>query len=192
MLKNIFMFLMLACFLACQQEPTKVPPSQKNTILYRNLVMLDLDQVSADVDKAVARSKTEDGSGAPLQDALFKVLARPNDDGMIDKVIGPLRSELQRLGYWETALTQLVQDSIDFLKDTDKNEVEQVTHLVALTNLLSELKPKVQDEGFERTLVKKIADAKIQVSKKAKNEVSVGSMKVLNSPSKIAQSLYRR
>jgi hypothetical protein len=158
---------------------------------YSQLALKDLDQMNAMVMSKIKESKkTSSGKTVPLKEALQAVYSRPNEDGMIEKVVGPLRTELDELDSWEKVLNQLTVEAIGVLNHPKAfNPVVQVTYTVFLENLLIDMKPYALKEGFERSLTQKIRDAKIELSKEANNERRLRMMKSTISPSELAEQI---
>lgn len=156
---------------------------------YSQLALKDLDQMTAVVNEKIRESKkTSSGKVVPLKEALQAIYARPNEDGMIEKVVAPLRSKLDELEAWEKTVSQLTDEAIHALKNPRAfKPVVQVTYAIFLENLVSELKPYINQNDFERQIVQRIRDAKIQVTKEAANELRLRTMKELPSPSQIAE-----
>lgn len=158
---------------------------------YSQLALKDLDQMTKLVSDKVRESKKA-GSGAivPLKEALQAVYARPNEDEMIEKVVSPLRTQLDNHEAWEKALSQLTDEAINALKNPKAfKPVVQVTYQIFLENLLSEIRPLLKQNGFERALAVRIRDAKIEITSGAKNEREMRSMKGASSPSAIAEKV---
>ncbi len=62
---------------------------------YSQLKLKDLDQMSKIVRDKIKESSTAGGNPAiPLKEGLQAVFSRPDDDGMIEKLITPLKSAL--------------------------------------------------------------------------------------------------
>src|SRR4051794_25124713 len=75
---------------------------------YHQLVVKDLDQMNALVsDKIKESKKSYAGKVVPLKEALQAVLSRPNEDSMLDKVLPPLRAELEDQRGWEHSVSTL-------------------------------------------------------------------------------------
>ncbi|MGZ3772402.1 MAG: hypothetical protein ACXVCY_01630 [Pseudobdellovibrionaceae bacterium] len=158
---------------------------------YSQLAVQGLDQINKMVNDKVKESKRS-GSGkvVPLKEALQAVYSRPNEDDMIEKVIAPLRSNLDELDSWEKTVSQLTDEAIDALKNPRAfKPVVQVTYVIFLENLLAEIKPYLKNEGFERKIAERIRDAKIEVSKEAMNERRLRTMKSTVSPSDLATKI---
>lgn len=158
---------------------------------YSQLALRDLDQMNKMVnDKVKEAKKSSSGKAVPLKEALQAVYSRPNDDDMIEKIVAPLRSNLDELGAWEKTISQLTDEAINALKNPRAfKPVVQVTYVIFLENLLAEIKPLLQKEGFERKIAERIRDAKIEVSKEAVNERRVRTMKTTSSPSELAEKI---
>lgn len=158
---------------------------------YSQLALKDLDQMSKLVsDKVRESKKSSSGKAVPLKEALQAVYARPNEDEMIEKIVAPLRSNLDELGSWEKTISQLTDEAINALKNPRAfKPVVQVTYVIFLENLLAEIKPYMKGEGFERKIVERVRDAKIAVSKEALNERKLRTMKSTSSPSELAEKI---
>ncbi|MDG0816790.1 hypothetical protein [Bdellovibrio svalbardensis] len=158
---------------------------------YSQLAIKDLDQINKLVnDKVKESKKSSSGKVIPLREALQAVYSRPNEDDMIDKVVAPLRSNLDELDAWEKTISQLTDEAIGALKHPNTfKPVVQVTYAIFLENLLAEIKPLVKDNGFERKIAERIRDAKLEISKGAQDERSLRMMKSLVSPSEIANQI---
>ena len=143
------------------------------------------------VENKIAESKKSyAGKEVPLKEALQAAYSRPNDDDMIEKIVGPLRTQLDELDAWEKTLSQLTDEAINALKNPKAfKPVVQVTYMIFLENLLSELKPYLKTPGFERQLAERVRDAKISVTKEASNERKIRTMKESTSPSDIAAQI---
>ena len=158
---------------------------------YSQLATKDLDQMSSLVQSKIQESKkSTSGKWVPLKEGLQAVYSRPNEDDMIEKVVAPLRSNLNDLESWEKTISQLTDEAINALKNPKAfKPVVQVTYIIFLQNLMGEVKPFMKDVGFEKSLVQRIMDAKLEISKEAANEARVRTMKTLVSPSAIAEKI---
>ncbi|MEK2644407.1 hypothetical protein [Bdellovibrio sp. BCCA] len=161
---------------------------------YSQLALKDLDQMNKLVsDKVKESKKTGSGKAVPLKEALQAVYSRPNDDDMIEKIVAPLRSNLDELESWEKTVSQLTDEAINALKNPRAfKPVVQVTYVIFLENLMAEIKPYLKQEGFEKKIVERIRDAKIEVSKEAANERKLRMMKDTGSPSQIAEKILNQ
>lgn len=132
---------------------------------YSQLALKDLDQMNKMVNEKVKESKKSgSGKAVPLKEALQAVYSRPNDDDMIEKIVAPLRSNLDELESWEKTISQLTDEAINALKNPRAfKPVVQVTYVIFLENLMAEIKPYLKTEGFEKKIVERIRDAKIEV-----------------------------
>lgn len=158
---------------------------------YNQLALKDLDQMNDLVRLKIAAAK--EGDNAPLKDGLQTVLSRPDEDFMIDKVIGPLRQELEEQDLWEQTVIALTDEAISALKNPKKHKaVVQATYAVFLTNTISQLKPRAKEKGFERKLLEKIRDAKIELSQDMRDERRLRMMKESASPSTLAEQILEK
>lgn len=168
--------------------------SQAGLLLtYHQLALKDLDQMNELVIAKIKESKKSySGKTVPLKEALQAVLGRPNEDNMVDKVLSPLKSELEGHDAWEKSLKELATESINALKNSKNFKPDvQVTYQIFMENLLAQLKPDLGTAGFETKLVEKIRDAKISISKEAQNERKLRMMKSTVSVSEIADMLLK-
>lgn len=160
---------------------------------YSQLALKDLDQMNKLVlDKVKESKKAESGKVVPLKEALQAVYSRPNEDEMIDKVVAPLRTRLDELEAWEKTLSQLTDEALNALKNPKAfKPVVQVTYIIFLENLLSEIKPHLKKVDYDKSLAIRIRDAHIEPTKEAINERKLRTMKATTSPSEIAKSILR-
>ncbi|MGZ3742763.1 MAG: hypothetical protein ACXWRE_11370 [Pseudobdellovibrionaceae bacterium] len=158
---------------------------------YSQLTLKDLDQMNTIVQKKIKEFKKEN-SVEILKEAVQAVYSRPNDDGMVEKVLPPLRNELDENEQWETTLDELVQEAIGALKNPKAfKPVVQNTYAIFLENVVSDFKPYAEREGHERKVIKKIADANIEISKEAVNERKLRTMSSRKSPSEMASQVMK-
>ncbi len=160
---------------------------------YSQLALKDLDQMTAIVNGKIKESKkSSDGKVVPLKEALQAVYCRPNEDGMIEKVVGSLRTELDEHDAWEKTLSELTDEAIDALKNPKAfKPMVQVSYQIFLENLLIDMKPFIQKNGFEQGLGERIRDAKIELTKEAGNERRLRMMKSTISPSMLAEQFLK-
>ncbi len=166
--------------------------SQAGLLLtYHKLALKDLDQMSEIVSSKIKESKKSyAGKTVPLKEALQAVLGRPDEDNMVEKVLAPLKLELESHEAWEKSLKELTTEALNALKNSKNFRTDvQVTYQVFLENLLAQLKPDLGKPTFETKLVEKIRDAKIVISKDAQQERKLRMMKTTVSPSEIAEIL---
>ncbi|NUN06397.1 MAG: hypothetical protein HUU57_11605 [Bdellovibrio sp.] len=158
---------------------------------YSQLALKDLDQMTSLVNDKVRESKkSSSGKAVPLKEALQAVYSRPNDDDMIEKVVAPLRSNLDELESWEKTVSQLTDEAINAIRNPKAfKPVVQMTYVIFLENLLAEVKPYIKKEGFERALVERVRDAKLAISKEAVQERQLRGMRATTSPSDIAAKI---
>ena len=154
----------------------------------------DLDQMNALVgDKIKESKKSYAGKNVPLKEALQAVLARPDEDSMVSKVLPPLRAELEDLDAWEKSVRSLTDEALNSLRMAKNFHGDvQVTYAIFLENLMAELKPLAYRGGFEKKILEKIRDAKIEISKEAAKESTLRRMKPTVSPSQIAVEILKQ
>lgn len=160
--------------------------------VYSRMALKDLDEVNKLVTDKISESKATTGDKiTPLREAMQAVYARPNDDFLIDKVISPLRTELNEHEAYESTIKALIEEALGALKKPDKvKTAAQVTYSIMLENFLAEMKPNSK-EKFERDLITMVRDARVSLSKKAKTERQLGMMREGRSPSEIASAILK-
>lgn len=154
-----------------------------------DLALKDLDQMNKIIKgKIIESRKAVSNKEFPLVEGLKIIYSRPNQDGLIEKVISSLKSELEEQEYWEKAIDQIVVESINTLNDKKSSRKRQLTSWIILENIISEMKPKKND-SFEKSILEKIYEAKIEISSAAKNERKINMMNQAKSPSAIAAQI---
>lgn len=144
----------------------------------------------SDLAKKKVKEFKKDGSVEILKEAVQAIYSRPNDDGMVEKVVTPLRNELDENDQWEVTMDQLVQEAINALKNPKAfKPVVQNTYAIFLENVVADFKPFAEKDGHERRVIRMIADAKIEMSKEAINERKLRTMSVHKSPSELASNV---
>ncbi len=160
---------------------------------YSQLSLKDLDQMSKLIQVKINESRKAGGDQViPLKEALQAVFSRSNEDFMIEKIVSPLRNELDEHDAWNSTLDSLTTEALGALKNTKAfKPVVQVTYLIFLENLISEVKPR-GNEKFERGLLERIAKAKVKVTKEAETERRLRVMKNTTSPSEVAENVLKK
>lgn len=165
----------------------------REIIPYHRLVLKDLEDMNAIVETKVKESQeASENKDVPLEEAMISVYSRPDDDGMIEKVNGPLRNELEENDARERIIDRLLTEALDFMKKGSK-EVRadvQVTYWILIENLMGELKGTLEKPGsFEEKQIQRIRDAKIKLTKHMTNERALRLMKATQSPSETAAKI---
>lgn len=157
---------------------------------YSELAMRDIDEFESFARKKVIESQ-DAKSPDPLISAMEIVLARPDTrDGIVRKTLPILKQALDEQEAEERAFKEIAERAIKTLKEpkgVDKNK--QISYIVVLENMMSELKPRLKDETWVKEILVKIRDANIELSAEAKKETRWRIMKDSNSPSDIAAKL---
>lgn len=157
---------------------------------YAQLRIKDLDEMAKIVSSKVAESERAKGSSfVPLKEAIQAVYARPNEDFMIEKVVGPVKNALEDMGEYERVMRDLTTEAIGAIKNPKAfRPIIQVTYVVFLENIIAEFKPRLNQE-LERSVLQQIRDAKIDVSKAARDERYTRVIKETISPSELAEEV---
>lgn len=170
------------------QDFQRVPPPMS----YKSLATLDLDQMN-DLIQLKLNDYSRQNSLQSLHEGAMIVLARPDDDGMVEKILPRVRNPLEEEGQWQPTVEALVRQCIETLKNGDATQTDQVTSGVILENLIAELKPlyvkQHQSGGFETNIINFIADSNAEYSKSASKERGLYLMRNNLNPSQIAQKI---
>lgn len=155
---------------------------------YHELTLMDLDQMNKLVQDKVKESKKAVAKSVPLKEGLQAIYSRPDGDRMIDKVIAPIRLELQDLNQYDRIINDLTDEALNALKNTKNfKPAVQVTYSIFLENLMADNRRLAESgDNLERKLLKKIKKANIKITKEAANERRVRSLIESRSPSDIA------
>ncbi len=139
----------------------------------------------------IKESKKADAKIVPLKEGFQAILSRPDQDRMIEKVAGPLRSEMVNLGKYEKAVTELTEEALNALRNTKNfKPTVQVTYLFFLENLMADMKPVLTDaESFEKKLMQKIKKAEIKLTKQALSDLASRGFADKKSPSEVAEQI---
>lgn len=191
-ISSIFIvFFTLLFYSSCSTSPSSSEPSQIR-YSYNQLKLLDLDQMTSILMKKSKEAK-DSGGYEPLYQGLIICLGRPNEDGMVEKVLSIIKTPLEEANEYPNALSQLTEHSLLAIQNQELRTADQVTYGTILENLIAELKPEFirqyEKPGYESELIEKIAAAKVEYSDKARAERKLNIMKGSLSPSVIAQNL---
>ncbi len=163
-----------------------------STATYRKLATLDLDQVNDLLQEKINRFNRDNDPQA-LKESAFIVFARPDDDGMVEKVLPHVQTLLEEEREWENTIVSLVRQSIDNMNDSKVSAADQVTAGVILENIVAELKPfyikQYKTGGFETEVVNQIAASNVSYSKAASRERGLYLMRNNLNPSQIAKKV---
>lgn len=163
----------------------------QSSFVYHQLAMKDLDEMTAYVKEQIKASKADGADRTEvLRTTLFTIFARPDEDGMIDKIIGPLRTEIDEHVSWELLIRDLATAATSLLQDPRSAKgPEQVTNAIVLQNVIAMLKPAARKSGWERQVLNKIAEAGIKLTKASRDERKLRLMKDTQSPSTMAEQV---
>lgn len=159
---------------------------------YSQLALKDLDQMNKLVRAKIAESRKSGGNKAiPLKEALQAVFCRSNEDFMIEKLLPSIKAQLEELDEWESSIQALIKEAIGALKNPKPFQpVVLVSYQIFLENMISEIKPKY-DQEFEAKLLQEIRDAEIELPKAMTHERKLRVMKESVSPSVIAGKVIK-
>ena len=126
-----------------------------------------------------------------LQEAVFTVLSRPDNDNMVSKVLGPLRRELKRFKAYMKTLNNIIDISINGLGDSSQNIKRRATYIIVLQNLMAEVKPQIKENEKTKAIFQKIYQKKVKVPKDVSSDLEQ-SMTTAISPSEVAHLILQR
>jgi hypothetical protein len=173
---------------------------------YSELQIKDYDEIGAlvkdKVKKAmkVFREKGDaEENAAPdqagveeLRSALHLILARPNQDNMLAKLMPEVRKELSNVNAFEDSLSSLASEAIEGLRNEKLPTVFRSTYLFVLENIISEFKPEIRDKAELRKIFEKIRDAKLAIPKDVTKDLKLRSMLKVESPSERAKQILEK
>lgn len=191
----LFVSLTLLFFACATTAPVPMAKSQL-TYTYAKLKLLDLDQMSELIQEKLNLYK-EKPSEQLLFDAIIICLSRPNEDGLVDKLIENIQDTADSDERWQRLIEAVVDQAVTVLSTPPEQELiaseDQLTYLILLENLIAEFRPEFikqyQSPRLESKIIAKIAAAKIVVSPAAFDEGQLNLMRIQRSPSVVAQSL---
>lgn len=171
-------------------DPASARSSDTLIYAYNRVAVKNLDQMNRIVRAKIRESRTAGGDRrVALTEGLQAVFARPNDDFMIEKILPPLKSELEDLGAWESSVRQLTTDSLRALSKNEKFKTHAlVTYAVMLENLMAEFRPRAHLE-FENALFVQIRDAKVKLPPEVRQERKLRMMREVREPSELAATI---
>lgn len=186
------LLLLLALGVSCASSPVEKKTESRLIYSYTQLKLLDLEQMSDLIQDRLNRYKKTDQEQF-LNEAFQICFVRPNQDGMVEKLVESIRYGLDSNEQWEQLVEANVKQAIEQLKSESTPVSDQVSYLFLLQNLLSEFKPdyEKQDESpqFESSIVEMLAQAAIPLRQEAINEARLNLMLIPNSPSVLAGEL---
>lgn len=167
-------------------ERVQVPMS------YKSLATLDLDQMN-DLVQVKLNEYAKQNNLQALREAAMIVLARPDDDGTVEKILSNVRNPLEEEGQWQPTVEALVRQAVETMKSSEATRSDQVTSGVILENIIAEFKPlyikQYQTGGFETDIINFVADSNVEYSKAASKERGLYLMRNNLNPSQIAKKI---
>ncbi|MCB0407173.1 MAG: hypothetical protein KDD34_03150 [Bdellovibrionales bacterium] len=171
---------------------------------YNELQIKDYDEMTKKVNEYIAHAKDlaikyqEDGDDETgdqkaieaLSEALTYILSRPDKDNMVSKLLPLIRKELLNYNSFETSLSLVATDAITALQIKKLPVNYRATYVFVLENIMSQVKPLISTNPEMRSIVQKIADAKIDVGDDVKKD-RLDKMFKTRSPSDIAVDLLK-
>lgn len=172
-------------------------PSRGPGLTYRELLVKDYDEMSAMVrkhtqsaHKTIRNSDNEPEWQTIARQELLRaervILSRPNSDNMVTKLTPDVRREITLFASYDDILEAMTEEAIlAFDKKMNLSTEMMTTYMFVLENLMSELKPEVQNER-PRAMLARIRDAKIKIPIDVIAERKLQGMFLTESPSDYA------
>ena len=159
---------------------------------YAELKLKDVDEMLALVKENLAGyQKTKDEQ--VLQKTLAMILARPNTDNILERVLLSFRLGLDSNEQWESVVEKLVDRAISGLKSPTESAADQVNYAFVLQNLMVEFVGEFRKPGartkFERHIIEKVSKSDIIISEDAVNEADLNMVGRAVSPSEIGKEI---
>ena len=159
---------------------------------YNQLKLYDIDEMVEITEDRMALFK-QSNDLEKLQEVMVLILARPNDDNILERLMLSIRYSLDSNSIWESAVSNIVDNAISALKDESTSNSDQLLYVMVLKNLLVEFKPEFKrldtSPKFELNIITKIAQADLEISNEVKEEAGLNLIKLPVSPSKIAKDI---
>jgi hypothetical protein len=194
MTKYVSVFMVACSFLLMHSCATKkiVKSESKLPYTYNQLKLYDIDEMVEITEDRMALYK-ETNDSEKLYEIMTLILARPNDDNILERLMLSIRYSIDSNKLWEDALVVVVDNALQALKDETTSSSDQLLHLMILQNLLVEFKPEFKrldiSPKFEKSIIEKIASEDIEISKEVKAEAGINLIKLPASPSDLAKSI---
>jgi hypothetical protein len=102
-----------------------------------------------------------------------------------------VRSELNNFNAFEDTLNSITDEAIRAINSETLPVVYRATALFILENIMSEVRPELENKEDFKSLLVRVRDAKIKVPDKIANERKLRSMYKTKSPSEIAEKLLK-
>ncbi|MGE0634496.1 MAG: hypothetical protein AB7O96_18920 [Pseudobdellovibrionaceae bacterium] len=157
---------------------------------YADLTLRDIDEFES-FAKAKSKEAEEANSSDILVMTLEVVLARPDrsGDGVVRKTLPIIKNVMEDMKVEEKVVREIVARAIKTLKEPKASEkIKQISYLIVLENLMSELRPRIKSDKWVRDVFEKIRDADLEISSEAKKE-TWKTMKDPISPSETAKKI---
>lgn len=167
---------------------------------YSDLVIRDYDEMNRAVQKHVRNAQKAIKKGGDegereaieeMRDALKLILSRPNSDNMVAKLTPEVRRELSAFSAYEDTMASLAAECLVRVKDQNLTVARRSTDLFVLENMLNEIHPEIQRNEDMQRIVKRIADAHIQIDGDVINDRKIRSMFKTRNPSDMAQEMLK-
>ena len=184
---------MFLVFTSCAGKQV-VKSESKLPYSYNQLKLYDVDEMLEIVQE---RLELYEGTKnlERLNEVLMLILARPNSDNILERVMAKLRYGVETDEQWQEMVETVVDEAVVALKNETTAVNDQLAYLTALQNLILEFKPEFRKKGvdprFEFAMIERISEAKLIVSDEVKADAKLNLISIPKSPSAIADAVIK-
>ncbi len=164
---------------------------------YKELQFKDYDDLNRIVQTAITKSRQFNyqtdlkNAVRPLALVYERILARPNADNLISKLVGPIEADLLTMKVYDNIITNIFQRGSDIIENSSLSVDRRATAMITMRNLLIELKPKVINSKKTAKAVCQIADWKLKIPKDIRKSTRLTSLISNQSPSDLAIDIMK-
>lgn len=169
---------------------------------YNELMLKDYDEMNKMVQiqlkkaRAVGSNTSDENVNdaeavAHLREALKLIFTRPNSDNMVAKLAPEVRRELAGYNAVERTLESLANEGLAVVTSDTMTVTQQASALFMLENMISEIRPEINDNPGIRKIVQKVADADVGISREVKKDMKLRGMFKTIDPSKLASDVLK-
>jgi len=172
-----------------------LPAQGRVTYNYTTLIFLDYEQLSPIVKNSVRESRAfkypQQGDKAlePLIHTLGLLHSRPDNDGLLKKLLPPVINELMSLNAFEKAVEKLINSAQAEVDNSELVPKIRTTALIRLNNLLRTVRPLTLENIELAKQVCKLADTNTKIPIAVKRDSRLTTMFNSTKPSDLAKKI---
>ncbi len=163
----------------------------------RDKEMLDMQKI---IEQPYAELRDQMDSGsfdaadylAEFQSATRIAMSRPDYDSTRSTAFAPTYTLLREFNIVESVVARLVDEAIAGIQAAKTSPADKTTYMVVLENVIYEFKPLLPTNPEIRKAFEKIRDGQLKVDEKTKSYQLLRSMKIMRSPSLLAQTVLKQ